>query len=123
MTNTTVERFMEQFGIVDFDTLLDRSIAEPEWFWDAVVRFLGIRFMTPYDKVLDTTRGIPWATWFTGGTLNAADVCVDRHAETRPDHWAVVWEGEDGEIRQWTYGELRRQADALAHVLAELTGR
>ncbi len=116
---TNIERFMAREGVADFDTLLDRSIAEPEWFWDAVVRFLGVRFATPYDKVLDTTRGIPWATWFTGGALNAADVCVDRHAEEHPDRWAVVWEGEDGEVRQWTYGEVRRQADALAQLLSE----
>jgi len=118
-SGTNVQSFMQVEGIADFDTLLARSIAEPEWFWDAVVRFLGIRFQTPYDKVLDTTGGIPWATWFTGGTLNAADVCVDRHAEEHPDRWAVVWEGEDGEVRQWTYGELRRQADALAQLLSD----
>ena len=39
-----------------------RSIAEPEWFWDAVVTFLDLRFEKPYERVLDTpgdvvTRG------------------------------------------------------------------
>jgi fatty-acyl-CoA synthase len=29
----------------------------------------------------------------------------------------VVWEGEDGEVRTWTYAELRRKADDLARAL------
>ena len=111
---TNVGRFMSEHGIADFDRLVRLSIEEPEWFWDAVVRFLGIEFATPYQRVLDVSRGIPWARWFTGGTLNFADVCL-RHPSDRP---AVVWEGEDGQVRRWTYGELRAAADGLAALLA-----
>jgi acetyl-CoA synthetase len=107
---TNVGRFMTEHGIVAFDELVRRSIDEPEWFWDAVVRFLGLEFTHPYDKVLDTTDGIPWARWFVGGRLNFAANCL-RHPPERP---ALVWEGEDGEVRMWTYGELTRQVDAVA---------
>ena len=64
--------------IADFPTLVQRSIDEPEWFWDAVVRFLGLPFATPYERVLDTSAGIEWATWFVGGRGNAASMCLDR---------------------------------------------
>jgi acetyl-CoA synthetase len=113
---TNVGRFMATHDIERFDDLLRRSVEEPEWFWDAVVKFVGIGFATPYHQVLDASAGIPWAKWFVGGTLNFADVCVDRHPPERP---ALVWEGEDGEVRTWTYGELRAQADGLAALLAE----
>src|SRR5207247_5644641 len=71
---TNVGRFMAAHGIDHFDELVRRSIDEPEWFWDAVVGFLGIEFGTPYGKVLDTSDGIPWAKWFVGGALNFAHV-------------------------------------------------
>jgi acetyl-CoA synthetase len=116
---TNVARFMRAHGVATFDELLERSIVEPEWFWDAIVSFLDIRFMRPYDRVLDTSQGAPFATWFVGGRLNLADVCVDRRAAATPDRTALVWEGEDGEVRTWTYAELRAQADGLAHLLTE----
>ncbi|MCU1451661.1 MAG: AMP-dependent synthetase and ligase, partial [Acidimicrobiales bacterium] len=108
--STNVGRFMSANGIGHFDQLVRRSIEEPEWFWDAVVRFLGIEFATPYREVLDVSDGIPWARWFVGGTTNFARNCL-RHPEDRP---ALVWEGEDGEVRRWTYGELRAEAAGLA---------
>jgi acetyl-CoA synthetase len=115
LSSTNVGRFMTEQGIARFGDLVERSIDEPEWFWDAVVRFLGIEFTQPYDKVLDTTDGIPWARWFSGGRLNFAANCL-RHPPERP---ALVWEGEDGEVRMWTYGELTRQVDAVARWLLD----
>ena len=87
--------FMGEHGIADWRELIARSQDDIEWFWDAVVRFLGIEFSTPYERVLDTSRGIEWATWFGGGELNLTWNCVDRHAVERP---AVVWESEDGRV-------------------------
>jgi acetyl-CoA synthetase len=116
---TNVGRFGAAHGADDLDDLRRRSIEEPEWFWDAVVRSLGIPFPQPYDAVLDTDAGIPWATWFTGGRTNFALACCDRWADQTPDAAAVVWEGEEGAVRSWTYAELRAEADGLAHLLAE----
>src|SRR5947209_3106066 len=118
LTSTNVVRFMAEHGFSSLDELRHRSIDDPEWFWDAIVQFLGIRFSTPYQRVLDTSRGPEWATWFTGGALNLADVCVDRWAEETPNRTAILWEGEDGEVRQWTYEELQAEVDSLAFMLA-----
>ena len=112
--NANVTRFQRSHGIETFDELVRRSIDEPEWFWDAVVDFLGIPFAERYTSVVDTSRGIEWATWFDGGKLNLADVCVDRWARDAPDRVAVRWEGEDGSERSWTYAELRVEVDSLA---------
>ena len=115
---TNVGRFMSRHGLSSFDDLVARSIGEPEWFWAAVVEFLDIPFVEPYRAVVDLSQGAPWARWFVGGRLNLAEVCVDRHAAAEPGRTAVVWEGEDGEVRRWTYAELRSQADGLAALLA-----
>jgi acetyl-CoA synthetase len=120
LAESNVARFMAAHGVATFDDLLTRSTDEPEWFWDAVVDFLGIRFATPYERVLDTTDGIEWARWFTGGTLNIADTCLDRHADD-PDtagRPAVLWSGEEGTTRELTWAELRALTDAIAAGLA-----
>ncbi|MEQ1788580.1 MAG: AMP-binding protein, partial [Acidimicrobiales bacterium] len=114
---TRVGRFGTEHGLADLPTLLDRSVKDPAWFWDAVVEHLGIPFTTPYAQVLDTAAGIPWTTWFTGGRTNLADACCDRWAAATPGADALVWEGEEGTSRTWTYAELRAEADGLAHLL------
>jgi len=115
-----VTRLMRAEGVDRFDDLVARSIADPTWFWDAVVRDLDIEFSTPYEQVLDLSRGPAWATWFVGGRTNLARQCVDRWAERTPTAPAVVWEAEDGEVRTATYQELRERTDALARALLAL---
>src|SRR5919198_2064255 len=115
-----VTRFMRANGIEGYDELVARSIGDVEWFWDAVVRDLGIEFLEPYERVLDTSRGVEWATWFTGGTINLAHQCVDVWAARTPEAEAVRWEGEYGTVRTLTYRALRELTDRLAHGLASL---
>ncbi|MBI4261454.1 MAG: AMP-binding protein, partial [Actinobacteria bacterium] len=115
-----VTRLMRAHGIDSFDELSRRSREDPEWFWAAVVEDLGIEFLEPYDRVLDASRGPEWARWFVGGKVNLAHDCVDKWADRTPEAVAVVWEGEDGEVRRVTYRELRSMADRAAHGLAAL---
>ena len=111
---------MRTHDIATYEELVARSVGDIEWFWDAVVRDLGISFLTPYEQVLDTSRGVEWATWFLGGKTNLAHQCVDVWADRTPEAPAVVWEGEDGEVRRVTYRELRELTDRLAHGLRSL---
>ena len=115
-----VTRFMRANGIGSYDELVKRSTDDIEWFWDAVVRDLGIEFYEPYRRVLDTSDGKPWAKWFGGGKINLAHNCVDRWAERTPANPAVVWEGEEGEARTVSYAELQAMSNRLAHGLREL---
>jgi acetyl-CoA synthetase len=115
-----VTRLMRSEDIGSYEELVRRSQEEPEWFWDAVVRDLGIEFFKPYDRVMDTSEGIPWTKWFVGGTTNLAHNCVDKWAERTPDAVAVAWEGEDGLVRRVSYRELREMTDRLAGGLRSL---
>ena len=47
--------FMREHGISGWRELIERSQDDIEWFWDAAVRFLGIEFFQPYERVLDTS--------------------------------------------------------------------
>jgi acetyl-CoA synthetase len=115
-----VTRFMRANRIGSYQELVDRSVQDIEWFWDAVVKDLDIEFYEPYRAVLDTSEGKPWAKWFVGGSLNLAHNCVDRWAARTPERPAVVWEGEEGRTRTVTYGELKEMADGLASGLRAL---
>ena len=119
--NANVTRFMRAHGIASIDEFRRRSIEEPEWFWDAVVKDLGIEFTTPYERVLDSSAGTPWSKWFVGGHVNLTHNCVDRHAlGGRGDRVALVSEYEDGAVRRLTYSELKREVDAVAAGLRSL---
>ena len=112
---------MRAHGIATLADLQDRSVRDPEWYWDAVVRDLGIRWTTPYTRVLDDSRGEAWPIWFPGGRLNLAENCLDRHVEEgRGSALAVVWEGDDGRSRTLTYAELAAEVSRLANALPRL---
>ncbi len=112
--------FMREQGIDGWRELVQRSQEDVEWFWDAVVRHLGLEFARPYERVLDTSDGVAFARWFCGGAVNLTCNCVDRHAERSPGHTALVWESEEGETRSASYAELRAQVDRLAGALLDL---
>ncbi|MFO7292879.1 MAG: AMP-binding protein [Actinomycetes bacterium] len=119
-SRTHTARFMARHGIATYDELYARSIDDPEWFWDAVVDYLGIPFTQPYRQVMDLSRGAPWARWFVGGQVNLSAACVDRWVESQGDLPAVIGEREDGESVAWTFSELREVVSRLAGGLARL---
>jgi acetyl-CoA synthetase len=120
LESSNVARFMRRHGIATREALIERSIAEPVWFWDAVVRELGLVFTTPYRSVLDDSAGAAWARWFVGGRLNLAQSLLDRHLPAAAGRAAVVSEGEDGSVVTWTYGRLLDETCRFATALASL---
>ena len=91
-----------------------RADRDPEGFWAGFASEL--EWFTPWTQVLDWKP--PHARWFTGGTLNASVNCVDRHARgARRDKTAVIWEGEPGDRRTYTYFELYQEVSRFANVL------
>src|SRR5687768_14728448 len=75
-------RFMRQHGIEHLKDLHHRATTDPEWFWDAVLVDLGIEFYKPYDKVIDTSAGLPWTRWCVGGDMNIVQNCLDKRIGT-----------------------------------------
>lgn len=112
--------FMAHHEVTTYPELVTRSQADPDWFWDAVVKYLNIPFSTPYSTVSDTSNGVEWTTWFTDGTINMSEVCVDRWAETQPDVTALISEHEDGSFDELTFTELLEKVSRLAGGLRSL---
>jgi acetyl-CoA synthetase len=118
---TRIARFMRAQKIDSLEELQRRSVEDPEWYWDAVVRDLGVRFTRPFTRVLDTVRGVQWPRWFPDGLLNFTDNCVDRNIDGgRGDQPAIIWEGDDGQSRTLTYHELASEVNRLANALKHL---
>lgn len=111
-----VTRLMRAHGIGGLQELRRRSVADIDWFWDAVVSDLGLPFTHPYSAVRDSSRGVEWTTWFTDGRFNAAHACLGRWLED-PDMAAVtalIHEDETGAVRTFSYRQLAEEVAALA---------
>jgi acetyl-CoA synthetase len=116
--DANVTRLMRRHEIGDFHELVEKSQDDIEWYWNAAIDDLGIDFFKPYERVLDDSRGPQWPKWFVGGTINLAYNCVDRHAlNERAGSRALIWEGEDGDTRSFTYEQLAAEVNRVANGL------
>src|SRR5664279_3582590 len=107
-----LERFLRQHGFADYEALVARADRDPEWFWPAVMDFFDLKFFTPFDRVLDVSKGVQWPQWCIGGTTNLAYNCMERTlAAGHGDKTAIFWEGENGDKRSWSYKELVGEAE------------
>ena len=126
VAQSNIARFLVAAGIPaaspeGYNALLARADAEPEWFWNLVIRETGVQFYQPYSQVMNQSHGIQWTEWCCGGTTNAALNCIDRHLQTATrDKEAIVWEAENGTSRRWTYAQLGAHASQLAEGLRKL---
>lgn len=120
VNNSRVMAFMRQHGIDSYDELLDRSNADPEWFWAAVADELDVSWTRRFSRVLDTSAGIEWPEWFVGGHMNYVTSAVDRHLEQRADQIAIRWEGDDGAASALTFRELAEAVNRACNMLRSL---
>jgi acetyl-CoA synthetase len=98
-------------------TVYGQAAGDPQKFWESFAREL--EWQAPWDAVLQG-RG-PDARWFVGGKLNASVNCLDRHVRgPRRNKAALIWEGEPGDRRTWTYFDLWREVNKFGNVLRGL---
>lgn len=110
------EDFRKQANFKDPE-VYERAASDPEGYWDEQAK--EISWFEPYDKVLEWNP--PHAKWFSGGKLNAAYNCVDRHRQgPRKNKAAIIWEAENGDQKVYTYDMLGREVDKAAHMLNDL---
>jgi acetyl-CoA synthetase len=92
------------------------DVKDREAFWAGWAEHLD--WQTKWDKVLEWEP--PYAKWFVGGKLNASANCLDRHLAERGDKQAIIWEGEPGDVRTFTYRELHAEVSKFANALKSL---
>ncbi len=104
----------------EYARLHKQSIEDPSAFWGGVAKELP--WLRPFDEVLTGPDGAqsrgPGVEWFRGGEINASHVCLDQHLDTeRANKTALIWEGEPGDNRTFTYAELHTEVCRFANVL------
>ena len=113
-------RYVRSTGLADLDAVQRHAADDPAWFWGAAADDLAIAWQRRPTATLDASRGPEWSRWWVGGAFNYAAAAIDPRAERDPAAEALVWEGEDGEIRRLTNGELRDAVDRAAAAFATL---
>ncbi len=104
-------------SMADYEALYRRADEDPDGFWGDVAGELA--WEKRWSRVLDWK--LPDARWFVGGALNLSVSCLDRHvAAGRKNKAALIWEGEPGDSRVLTYGQLHREVCKTANALTAL---
>ncbi|MBV8222207.1 MAG: AMP-binding protein [Candidatus Eremiobacteraeota bacterium] len=112
---------MKRVGCGTLEELWAYARADIARFYHELVNELGVVWFEPYAQTLDISRGLPFARWFVGGRTNASFSCLDRWVQAgRGGDVALVWEGEDGALRTYTFGELLEEVCRLASALKTL---
>ena len=118
IAESNLQSFMNAHNIASYDDLFRKSIEDIQWFWDATLADLNIEFYKPYKKIVDFENGAAFPKWCVDGKMNIIHNCLDKWQETPTrNRVALRWEGEEGEIRQYTYADLNREVNRCANGL------
>ncbi|MCH9658769.1 AMP-binding protein [archaeon] len=117
---SNIYKFMKKHNLSSFDELSQKSTNDLEWFWKSVDEDIGIMWDSPYEKVLDDSKGIAWSNWFVNGKTNIYKSSVEKFVKISPDKTAYYFESEDGGRSEITYSELDSKVSKLANGLKSL---
>jgi len=98
----------------------EKSIKDPEDFWNE--KASSINWIRKYSKIKESSFYDDVSIkWFSDGSLNVSENCIDRHLKDRGDKVAIIWQGDEpGEHKKITYKELHREVCKLANGLKSL---
>jgi acetyl-CoA synthetase len=104
-------------AVIGDPEIYKRADVDREAYWVEWAEKLD--WFTSWDSVLEWKP--PHAKWFVGGKLNVAYNCLDRHLNSsRADQAALIWEGEPGDVRTYTYEQLHDAVCRFANALKNL---
>lgn len=108
----------KQANVKEYDQLYSESITNREEFWAKEANTLD--WFKKWDTVLDSSTA-PFYKWFSGGKINIVHNAIDRHLSTwRRNKLAMIWEGEPGDYRTYSYHALNREVSKFANVLKSM---
>lgn len=112
------ESVLKNAIVKDWDKMSKTASFNLEAFWAQEANEL--HWFEKWKQVLDDSNK-PFYQWFIGGKTNIAYNCLDRHTLTpHRNKLALMWEGEKGEFRSFSYYGLRRETCMFANVLRSL---
>ncbi len=107
-----------QAHVPDYEAAYTQSQADLAAFW--AERAEELEWYRKWDQVLDESEA-PFFKWFVGAKTNIVHNALDRHVQTwRRNKLAFIWEGEDGSVCTYSYGQLHREVCQFASVLKSM---
>ncbi len=112
------EEVVKNANVQDYDTWYKQSIEDPEGFW--ADRANELEWYQKWDKVLDDSNA-PFYKWFVGAKTNIIHNAIDRHlTDANRNKLALIWEGEPGDRRTFSYHALNREVSKMANILKSM---
>ncbi|NJD21867.1 MAG: acetate--CoA ligase [Melioribacter sp.] len=112
------EKIIEKAHIKDRDDLDNRAKKDYPGFWGEIANEL--HWFQKWDKVIDDSNK-PFYKWFTGAKTNIVYNCLDVHTKTfRRNKLALIWEGENGDSKTYSYFALHRETCKFSNILKSL---
>ncbi len=116
------KEFSEKSNIKSFEELeilRKQSLENPTKFWESFANS-EIDWFETFQTVLDKSKA-PFFEWFKEGKLNITHNCIDRHIKNGiGNKTALIWEGEPGDNKKYTYHELLNEVCKAANALKSL---
>ena len=103
-------------SLQELQTLKKQALENPIKFWGSYAK-KEIDWFDSFQTVLDTENA-PFFKWFKEGKLNITYNCLDRHIKNGlGEKRALIWEGEPGDCKEYTYKELLKEVCKVANAL------
>jgi acetyl-CoA synthetase len=102
--------------IPDYDVVNNAATADLAGFWGKIASE-NFEWYEPWETVLDDSNA-PFYKWFVGAKVNIVHNALDRHMRTATrNKAALIFEGEPGDVRTYTYQQLNHEVCKFASVL------
>jgi acetyl-CoA synthetase len=112
------EEVVKAAHIQEYESMYQRSLDDPQGFWGEMAE--DLEWYRKWDRVLDDSDA-PFFKWFVGGETNIVLNALDRHLSTsHKNKLALIWEGEPGDVRTFSYFALNREVCKFANVLRSM---
>ena len=110
-------QYRKNAWMADYQKTYAKFLADPDGFWERMAKEL--EWIRPWDKVKEWNY--PYVKWFTNAKLNVSANCLDRHVNnSRRNKVALIWRGEAGRERIFTYQKLLSQVARFANGLKKI---
>jgi acetyl-CoA synthetase len=109
---------IDNANVKDYEALYQFSIQDRQGFWAQEAEKL--EWYKKWDQVLDDSNK-PFYKWFVGAKTNIVLNAIDRHLKNwRRNKLAIIWEGEPGDVRTYSYHALDRKVSCFANILKSM---
>ncbi|GAB4511804.1 MAG: acetate--CoA ligase [Anaerolineae bacterium] len=113
------ENIVKNAYVQDYEALYAEAMRDPVAFW-AKQAEESLEWYQKWDKVLDDSNP-PFYKWFVGAKTNIVHNALDRHVKTwRRNKLALIFEGEPGDKRTYSYWRLNQEVNRFANVLRSM---